>query len=197
MAPKTKKNSPKYQKVLDAAANVFRKKGYHNASISDIAESVGMLKGSLYYYIESKDELLESLVLSALDSYRHSLEDILTANEPADTIIKKAVAAYMNPVDISLDRRAVFLFERHNLQGPAKKRINKQIVAYEKLWLDVFDQGKKEGIIRDDVHTPVLLHSFFGMANWTLSWYEKKGLYSLEQIGDIYTSIFLDGVRKQ
>ena len=46
------------QDVIEAAIRVFHKKGYASASIQDVAAEVGVLKGSLYHYIDSKEDLL-------------------------------------------------------------------------------------------------------------------------------------------
>ena len=48
----------RWREIVDAAAAVFQRKGYEAASTADVADAVGMLKGSLYYYINSKEELL-------------------------------------------------------------------------------------------------------------------------------------------
>ena len=70
------RNKSRYQDVLDAAATIFRDKGYHGANISDIANMVGIKKGSLYYYIESKDQLLFDIVSSSVDFYFESISNI-------------------------------------------------------------------------------------------------------------------------
>src|SRR5215469_1990078 len=44
--------------IMEAAVKLFAKKGYHATSISDISEAVGLGRGALYYYIQSKEDLL-------------------------------------------------------------------------------------------------------------------------------------------
>jgi len=53
--------------ILDAAAQVFRQKGFHGASMSDIAEAVSLQKASLYHHVSSKQEILLALLDRALD----------------------------------------------------------------------------------------------------------------------------------
>ena len=58
----TKKSTEKFMKIVDAAAKIFREKGYKEATLEDIADEVGILKGSLYYYIDKKEDLLYAVV---------------------------------------------------------------------------------------------------------------------------------------
>jgi AcrR family transcriptional regulator len=62
-APKGTLNAARWSEVLEAAAAVFAEKGYPAARIEDIAARVGILKGSLYYYIESKEDLPYALTV--------------------------------------------------------------------------------------------------------------------------------------
>ena len=56
------RRAEKEDQLLEAATHLFKEKGYHNTSMQDLADAVGMQKGSLYYYIEGKDELLRRLM---------------------------------------------------------------------------------------------------------------------------------------
>lgn len=49
------------REVIDTAVQIFWEKGYSNASVQDVADALGMLKGSLYYYIDSKEGLLRKI----------------------------------------------------------------------------------------------------------------------------------------
>ena len=76
LATKPRAVSAREEEILAAAARIFREKGYHGASVRDIAESVGLLKGSLYHYIRSKEELLARLFEGALEDTVDDLERI-------------------------------------------------------------------------------------------------------------------------
>src|SRR5271165_6527409 len=61
------KSGTRLEAVLRSAANIFFAKGFHASSVEDVARDVGMLKGSLYYYIKSKDDLLFQLLLAGIE----------------------------------------------------------------------------------------------------------------------------------
>src|SRR3954463_16258741 len=64
------------QEILEAAARVFHEKGYESTSIQDIADAVGILKGSLYYYITSKEDLLFEILQSVHEEALENLAQI-------------------------------------------------------------------------------------------------------------------------
>ncbi|MFV0278764.1 MAG: TetR/AcrR family transcriptional regulator [Parahaliea sp.] len=191
------KQSGKYLEVLEVAARTFQRKGYHHASISDIADELGILKGSLYYYIASKEELLEDIVLAALRAYSDSLEHALKLQEPAEKVLEKAVVAFLSPGNVSYAMRVVFISERKHLGPTASRHVEKEIIHYEKLWLNVIHNGVREKVFRDDIDPSILLRTFFGMANWSSEWFDPDGKYNLEQLGDFFASIFIDGIRRR
>src|SRR3954470_12301411 len=78
--------------ILAAAARIFREKGYHAASVRDIAESVGLLKGSLYHYIRSKEELLARLFDGALEGTVRELDLIASRDATAAVLLHAMVA---------------------------------------------------------------------------------------------------------
>jgi len=190
------KDSQRYDLIINASARIFREKGYHHANMSDIAKAAGIQKGSLYHYIATKEDLLYEIVLSALKLYIRSLEEILEVNEKPDIIIRKAVIAHMKPIDISLDRVAVFNDERQNLSDAHRRELGKEVKRYQKLWLKLIDQGKKMRIFRDDIDSKIVLFSIYGMCNWALKWYRPKRNSKTSEVGDKFASIILDGLRK-
>ncbi len=77
------KPATRLEEVLQSAANIFFAKGFHATSIEDVARDVGMLKGSLYYYIKSKDDLLFRLLLAGIeDSDAFIAQHIDPAGDP-------------------------------------------------------------------------------------------------------------------
>src|SRR5213593_2421020 len=96
---------------------MFREKGYHGTSVRDIAESVGLLKGSLYHYIRSKEELLARLFEGALE------ETIGERDEPAADRLRAMVRAYSLSVTANLDSVALYLREWRSLPPPELARV--------------------------------------------------------------------------
>ena len=184
----------KLENILDMAAKIFREKGYHHATLSEIGHEVGILKGSLYYYIKSKEDLLYQIIMPMLNRYVDSLDQILNSDEKADIVLKRAIIAHMSPMDINLDRQSVFVTETKFLSENRVKKIRKEIKKYEELWLAVIQKGIKENIFKNTIDPKVLLFLILGSANWTLRWYRPDGKYSIKQISEMYAENILYGL---
>ena len=65
--------------IVAAAAKVFRTKGYHAATVRDIADEVGILKGSLYHHFDSKEELLYLVVKEPIAQMYRTINEIAAA----------------------------------------------------------------------------------------------------------------------
>ena len=78
-------NESRREQILRTATTIFRQKTYHGTTLKDIADAVGMLKGSLYYYITSKGNLLADIILEAMKT----LDDGLVRVENADLAPKE------------------------------------------------------------------------------------------------------------
>lgn len=66
------------EEILKASAKIFREKGYHASTVRDIAEEVGLLKGSLYHHIESKEQLLMDVIMSAVNTLQAGIQGYRT-----------------------------------------------------------------------------------------------------------------------
>ena len=74
---------PRDREVIEVATRIFWEKGYSGTSVQDVADALGMLKGSLYYYIDSKEDLLERIFEDSHDEVRGIAAGILAMPGPA------------------------------------------------------------------------------------------------------------------
>lgn len=87
--------------ILKESLNVFRHKGYHNASMSDIAAACGLLKGSIYHYFEGKEDLMREVIAYLHDWYSRKIFSIaydpsLSGKEKLETLIQKSEEVFFN-----------------------------------------------------------------------------------------------------
>ena len=76
------------REIVDAAAEIFHRNGYADTSVQDVADAVGILKGSLYYYIDSKEDLLYRVLLEVHEDAGDILASIvaMTGATPLERI---------------------------------------------------------------------------------------------------------------
>ena len=110
------------ENILEAAAQVFREKGYHAASMNDIAEVVQLQKASLYHHISSKQELLLALLDRGIDLLLHRISSIMALELPADQKIAPAIQAYLETLTEHGDLAVVLLFDYRSLEDGLRER---------------------------------------------------------------------------
>lgn len=181
--------------ILDAAAQVFRQKGFHGASMADIAEVLDVQKASLYHHVESKQEILLALLDRALGMLTEHISTISSQNTPPDQKLRLMIRGYLSGLAENADLTSVLLFEHRSLDKKSHARHVPHRDKFEKLWRDVLDEGMEKEIfeLKD---TGLATRAIMGTLNWTLTWYHPNGPKSIEQIADEYSDFILKGMLK-
>lgn len=181
--------------VLDAAAQVFRQKGFHGASMSDIAAAVNVQKASLYHHVSSKQEILLALLDRALAMLTEHISAISTQTISPDQKLRLMIRGYLTGLAENSDLTSVLLFEHRSLDKKNHARHVPLRDNFEKLWHDVLEEGvaKKTFALTD---TGLATRAIMGTLNWTLTWYRPNGPKSIEQIADEYSDFILKGMLK-
>ena len=182
--------------ILDAAAQVFRQKGYHGASMSDIADAVKLQKASLYHHVSSKQEILLALLDRALGMLTDHIASISSQAIPADQKLRLMIRGYLSALAENADLTSVLLFEHRSLDKKARTRHVPQRDKFEGLWRDVLNEGVRDGVF-DLKDVSLAVRALMGTLNWTLTWYHPEGGKSIEQIADDYSDFILKGMLKQ
>jgi AcrR family transcriptional regulator len=181
--------------ILEAAAQVFRQKGFHGASMSDIAEAVHLQKASLYHHVSSKQEILLELLDQALKLLNERISAIASQALPADQKLRRMISEYLQILDENLDLAAVLLFEHRALERRQHARHVPSRDKFEQLWRNVLAEGVEAGVFQcEDV--PLTARALLGLMNWTITWYRSDGEKTIQQIADDYSNLLLNGLLK-
>ena len=191
------KHELKKAEILRAAARVFRKKGYHAARIQDVADELNMQKGSLYYYITSKEDLLRGLVEDILEQSVDLVSAIRdTTNKPSRKL-QLCIESHLRLFHSNIDAFGVFINEdMHFIAKNSDRDVFSLMKNYEKGWLKIFDEGVAAGEFSQDVNYKMIVKGILGMLNWTYRWYHIREGYSIEQVSEIFTDLILNGVKR-
>ena len=181
--------------ILDAAAQVIRQKGFHGASMSDIAGAVNLQKASLYHHVASKQEILLALLERALGLLTEYISAIATQELPADNKLRQMMGAYLKALADNSDLSAVLLFEHRSLDKKSHARHVPHRDKFEGLWRDVLNEGVRTKVF-ECPDTGMAVRALMGVMNWTLTWYRPDGDKSIEKIADGYADLFFHGLLK-
>jgi AcrR family transcriptional regulator len=181
--------------ILDAAAQVIRQKGYHGASMSDIASAVNLQKASLYHHVSSKQEILLALLERALGMLTEHIAGIAAQDLPADQKLRQMICVYLSVLAENSDPSSVLLFEHRSLDKKSHTRHVPQRDKFEGYWRDVVNEGVRAGIFACS-DPGLVVRALMGVMNWTLTWYRPEGGKSIEKIANEYADLFFNGLLK-
>jgi AcrR family transcriptional regulator len=191
------KGQKKQEKIGNAAAKVFNKKGYLETNIDDIAAVAKMSKGGIYHYFSSKDEILFCILDSYMDIVLKDLESQVQALRDSalkiQFIIERHIDLYVNYTA----QAKTLLHDAHCLSPKRFRSINIKEREYYRIVMDVlseFFEGSGE-IKRDELKAMAFL--LFGMCNWTYHWYDPKGPINPEELSKITWAVFMKGITER
>jgi AcrR family transcriptional regulator len=179
--------------ILDAAAQIFSQKGFHAASMQDIAQAVHLQKASLYYHVASKQEILVDLLDRALDLLIERISAVLQQPIPPDEKLRKAMSTYLNTLAEYADLSAVLLLEHRSLEPEMHSRHVPRRDRFEGLWRDLIREGKDAGIFTC-ASPSITARALLGVMNWTITWYRPGGSLSADEIASQFADLFLSGL---
>jgi len=180
--------------ILEAAAQIIRQKGFHAASMQDIAEAVNLQKASLYHHVSSKQEILVELLDQALDLLNERVSAVLAQDIPVDEKLRQAMRIYLGSLAEHADLAAVLLLEHRSLDPEYHDRHIPRRDRFERLWRDLIREGVESGVFHN-ADPSMTARALLGVMNWTITWYRPDGSLSIEQISDHFAALFLDGLR--
>jgi AcrR family transcriptional regulator len=182
------------EQILESAAEIFRIKGYHAASMQDIANAVHLQKASLYHYFSGKQEILLALLDQALDMLFERVSAVLALELPANEKLCQAMRIYLGILEEHAALTSVLLLEHRSLDPEYHDRHIPRRDRFERLWRDLIQEGIQSGIFRS-TDPAMTARALLGVMNWTITWYRPDGNLSMEQISDRFSSLFLSGLQ--
>ncbi|HXX14141.1 MAG TPA: TetR/AcrR family transcriptional regulator [Candidatus Eremiobacteraceae bacterium] len=192
---KPSKAATRLEEVLQSAANIFFAKGFHATSIEDVARDVGMLKGSLYYYIKSKDDLLFRLLLAGIeDSDAFIARQIDPEGDPVEQL-ERAIRAQIDYIVRNRVQFGLFLHEFDSLPGKRQHKLISVMSRYNARFVELVRQGQQQGKIIPG-EPWIIVNGILGMCNWLYRWYDTDEISDPEQVKQVFMRMLLQGIRK-
>ena len=174
------------------AARLFAERGFHGTSMGDLADALGVQKGSLYSLTGSKQQLLFETMRSGASAF-HAALDAVPENAPAVERVRLALRGHLRVVAEQLDVATVFTREWRYLEAAYRDEILAERRRYEARWRTLFREGVEAGELRPDLDVGAAALLVLSAANWAYTWLRPDG--DTDQLADRFTAILVDGVR--
>lgn len=189
-----KPREERWAELIEVATQVFYEKGYDGASLQDIADRLGMLKGSLYYYIQSKEDLLFDVISTV---HRDGLAVVRARADVVGSPLEKLESVIVGHVEHTcrnLVPTAVFLHELSALPDDRRKEVLGSEHAYQGVFRDLIEQAQSQGDVRADLDPRLAALSVLGSTNWVYRWFRPGGAFTPEQIGAEMAEMSIRGI---
>jgi len=174
------------------AARLFAERGYHGTSIGDLAEAMGVQKGSLYAHMSSKQDLLYATMRDGADAFHAGL-DAIPERLPASEKIRLALRAHLRVVADQLDLATVFTREWRYLEGERREEILAERRRYEERLRAFFREGRDRGELRTDLDEATAALLALSAVNWAYTWLAPGR--DTDDLADRFHAALLDGMR--
>ena len=183
------------QEVIDVAARIFREKGYEATSIQEIAEEVGILKGSLYYYIDTKEDLLFGVIKEAYDAALNLIERLEQRDGGALELIEALVYGHAEVFSKNYVQSSVFFREFRALSEERQETIREAGDVYNRFLISQIRRGQRSGEIKSDINPRLAAIGIIGMMNSMAFWYRPDGRATAGQIGREFSRLVIGGLQ--
>lgn len=189
--------SEKRERIIASAAAAFSEIGYDATTFADIARRAGADRASVYYYASNKEELFQLVCSGMLEKNLAAAEEIserdISATEKLSAILHQHMATH----EEGFPQWTVLVQEMRRITDADTTWSRDAVVKmrrYESVVRSIIEAGMKEGDIRDDLPADLVMHSLFGMVNWTHRWYKPGGRYNAQQVADVFAAVAIEGI---
>ena len=195
-APRGTLNEARWEEILGIAAQVFLEKGYEAATVREIASRAGLLnQGSLYYYIESKEDLLLALIERAYVRAVAALEEGAdVAGSDAPTRLSAFIVRWIDRMVLGDNPAAVVEREFRSIDPRRLASVRPMRDACNAFVRGLIEQGVSEGRFDGGLDPNVAVQNIYFLLNNTHRWYRPTGRLTYDQMIEWYQTFILRGL---
>ena len=195
-----KNNTEKRERIIGAAVKVFAKNGFHNSKVSEIAKEADVADGTIYLYFKNKDDILISLFESSLKLLiDNMIEAIKNVDDPLEKL-RLFIKMHLASVEKYQGVAEVMQVELRQSHKFMKEYVPQRLADYLNIVSDIIDEGKKAGVIKQDIHPALFKRALFGAMdeialNWVLIKRQRKKVYELANSANQLCELFIAGIK--
>ena len=189
-----KRSDDKRQRILQAAAKVFARKGYHGARVSEIARRADVADGTIYLYFRNKEDILVSLFDEVMIDHLRQAREEVNALQGAPEKLRAIARRHLGLLGGNRDLAVVFQVELRQSTKFMERFTASWLQDYFALLADIIEEGQTEGSLRPDLPRKLVTKSFFGaLDEMVTSWILSRRDYDLSEVAGPVVDLLLNG----
>lgn len=181
--------------ILQSAATLFGRQGYRQTSMQQIADDVGLLKGSLYHHYQSKQEILFEITRGPLEGLVQQATSIAATSMTPRKKVSEAIRSHITSLDRSYPHLMVVTAETDDsLPAGIRNDIARLRREYQTVWEAIITEGLADGSFRSPGSAGVLVNLILGSINWMHRWYVPDGALDADEVSTVLSAMVLHGI---
>lgn len=189
-------NTNRKEQIVDAAALLFKQKGYASTTMRDLATELGIEAASIYHHIKSKEELLENICFDMANKFISNAKEVNDIYFNAEEKLRLAIKLHVSTITDNQNQSAVFLSEWRNLSEPKLTLFKQLRQQYENQFTIILMDGENEDIF-DQVDKKFAVLSILSTINFVNEWYNPEGKMNAVEIAEKLSNFIMGGLRKR
>jgi TetR/AcrR family transcriptional regulator, cholesterol catabolism regulator len=198
------------QALITAAAQTFREQGLDGASLNDIAERAGLDRASLYYYVESKEDLYRTVVEEVVRANVEQVQAVKSGSGSGAEKITEAIRLLMKSYAENYPHLYIFVAEDFGRRGPGRRQGRKSVKQpraqdwrvplsglgdlYYRAIRDIVAEGFADGTLVSSLSPGLVAHGIIGMMSWSHRWFKPDGTASAETVAEGFSAMVINGL---
>ena len=182
----------KRTKIREAAAKLFAEKGFENTTTRDIAGAAGINNASLYYYFDSKEQLLYQILEGVIRTGLERMTEIEQSPRPLKEKLALTLRIHTTAA-VDFDKMKLLVHDQQSLSPGHREELKQKQSEYVSRLIAILRQLQDQGEMLD-IDLTVCAYAFFGMVSWAYRWYRPGGKVNLEELSEIFYTIFTQGI---
>ena len=180
--------------ITRQSIQLFERKGFSSTSVQDIVESLGVTKGTFYYYFTSKETLLMDIHLRYIDDLLVRQNKILNSNESCRNQLTGIVGLLINDIQTQGSNVRVYFREMRHLSEENSIVIKNKRRMFHLTIEQLIKEGIEKKEFRENLEPKMTTFAILGVTNWSYEWFDPSGTVSSKELASMYMDFILHGI---
>ncbi len=190
-----KRNTEKYQQILEAAVIVFAEQGFLQSTVAQVAKRAGVADGTIYLYFKNKDDILIQIYDYKTKEVFKQFREAVDAGKSAEQKLRNLVRTHLEEFQKDINMAIVYQAETHQHRRLAQDVIREMSKWYRDIITEVVELGQEEGSMRRNLYLGLVMRLITGAVDEVINaWIHADGNYDLVSMADPLVDLLISGI---